>query len=69
MLVLLNMTMEPSNLRKKKIKEPVFVTKELSNVILNQHNVIMELSNVRKKKKRRTTKCEKRTVKCDVGTA
>ena len=27
------------------------MTKELSNVILNQHNVIMELSNVRKKKK------------------
>ena len=51
MLVLLNMTMEPSNLRKKIIKEPLFVTKELSNVILNQHNVIMELSNVRKKKK------------------
>ena len=70
MLVLLNMTMEPSNLRKKKIKEPLFVTKELSNVILNQHNVIMELSNVRKKKKKkRTTKCEKRIVKCDVGTA
>ena len=33
--------------------EPLFVTKELSNVILNQHNVIMELSNVRKKKKKR----------------
>ena len=49
MLVLLNITMELSNLRKKKIKEPLYVTKELSNVILKLHNVIMEPSNVRKK--------------------
>ena len=48
MLVLLNIIMEPSNLRKKKIKEPLYVTKELSNVILELHNVIMDLSNVRK---------------------
>ena len=49
-LVLFNMTMEPSNLRKKKkkIKEPLYVTKELSNVILKLHNVIMDSSNVRK---------------------
>ena len=50
MLVLLNITMEPSNLRgKKKKKEPQYMTKELSNVILEIHNVIMKLSNVRKK--------------------
>ena len=42
MLVLLNITIEPSNLRKKKINEPLCVTRELSNVIL-------ELQNVRKK--------------------
>ena len=48
--------MEPSNLRKKK---PLYVTKELSNVI-------MEPLNVRKNKG--ITKCEKRTVKCDVRT-
>ena len=47
MLVLFNITMEPSNLRKK--KEPLYVTKELSNVILELHNVIIEPSNVRKK--------------------
>ena len=41
MLVLLNITIEPSNLRKK-INEPLCVTRELSNVIL-------ELQNVRKK--------------------
>ena len=68
MLILFNITMEPSNLRKKKKKkEPLYVIKELSNVILKLHNVIMEPSNVRKNKE--TTKCEKRTVKCDVGTA
>ena len=50
MLVLLNMTIEPLNLRKK-IKEPLYVTKELSNVILKLHNVIIKPSNVRKKKK------------------
>ena len=48
MLVLLNITVEPSNLRKKK-KEPPYMTKELSNVMLELHNVRMEVSNVRKK--------------------
>ena len=48
MLVLLNITMEPSNLRKK-IKELLYVTKELSNVIFELHNVRMKPSNVRKK--------------------
>ena len=67
MLVLFNMTIEPSNLKKIKIKEPLYVTKELSNVILKLHNVIMEPSNVRKKKG--TTKCEKITVKYDVEIA
>ena len=42
--------------------------KELSHLILEQHNVRMEPSNVRKKNKG-TTKCEKRTVTCDVGIA
>ena len=41
--------MEPSNLRKKKIKEPLYMTKELSNVILELHNVIIKPLNVRKK--------------------
>ena len=68
MLVLLNITMTPSNLRKIIIiiREPLYMTKVLSNVILELHNVIMESSNVRKKNKW-TTKCEKRTIKCDVG--
>ena len=48
MLVLLNITIESSNLRKK-IKEPLYVTKELSNVMLELHNVKMEPLNVRKK--------------------
>ena len=49
MLVLFNITIEPSNLRKTKIKEPLYVIKKPSNVILELHNVIIELSNVRKK--------------------
>ena len=68
MLVLFNVTIESSNLRKKKIKELLYVTKKLSNMILKLHNVIMESSNVRKKNKG-TTECSKRIVKCDVGTA
>ena len=48
MLVVLNITMQPSNLRKK-IKKPLYVTKELSNMILELHYVIIEPSNVRKK--------------------
>ena len=41
MLVLLNVTIEPSNLRKK--------IKELTYVMLELHNVRMKPSNVRKK--------------------
>ena len=50
MLVLLNVTMEPSNVRKK-VREPPNVRKELSHVMLELHNVRMEPSNVKKKKK------------------
>ena len=67
MLELYNVTMEPSNVRKK-IREPPNVTKELSHVMLELHNMRMEPSNVRKKSKK-TTKCEKRIVTCDIETA
>ena len=40
--------MESSNVRKK-VREPLNVTKELSHVMLELHNVKMEPSNVRKK--------------------
>ena len=46
-----NMRMEPSNVRKKKVKELTNVRKKLSHVILELHNMRMELSNVRKKKR------------------
>ena len=69
MLVLLNMTMKLSNLRKKnKIKEPLYVTKKIVKCNIGLHNAIMEPSNMKKKNKE-TTKCEKRIVKYDVRTA
>ena len=49
MLELHNMRMKPSNVRKKKVKEPPNVKKELSHVMLKLHNVRMEPLNVRKK--------------------
>ena len=47
-LVLSNVTMKPSNVRKQ-IREPSNVTKVQSHVILVLHNLKMVLSNVRKK--------------------
>ena len=43
------MRMKPSNVRKKKKREPPNVRKELSYVMLELHNARMEPSNVRKK--------------------
>ena len=48
MLVLLNVTMEPSNV-KKKVREPLNVRKNLSHVMLELQNMSIEPSNVRKK--------------------
>ena len=64
MLVLHNVRMKPSNVRKK-IKEPLNVTNVLSSVMLKLYNVKIKPLNVRKNK--RTTKCDKITVTCDVG--
>ena len=47
-LVLLNVTMEPSNVRKK-VREPPSLRKELSHVMLELHTMRIEPSNVRKK--------------------
>ena len=58
-LVLSNVMMEQSNVRKKKKREPL-------NVMLVLSNVIIEPSNVREKKG--TTKCDKRKVTCDIRT-
>ena len=44
-----NVRMEPSNVRKKKVRESHNVRKELSHVMLELHNVRMKPSNVRKK--------------------
>ena len=49
MLELHNVRMKPSNVRKKKVREPPNVTKELSYVMLEPHNVKMELLSVRKR--------------------
>ena len=48
MLILLNITMEPSNLRKKN-KGTTICDKRIVNVILELQNVKIESSNVRKK--------------------
>ena len=66
MLVLHNVRMEPSNVRKK-IKEPQNVTKIQAHMMIVLHNIRMKLLNVRKKKKR-TTKYDKSIIICDIGT-
>ena len=66
MLVLHNMRMVPSNVRK--IREPPNVTKVQSHVKLILHNVRIIQLNV-KKKNGRTIKYDERTVTCDIGTA
>ena len=75
MLVLHNVRMIPSNVRKKKgttkcekkkrKRELPNVTKVQLHMMLVLHNVRMVLSNVRKNKG--TTECDKNTVTCDVG--
>ena len=49
MLVLPNVKMKQSILRKKKKKELPNLTKKQSYMMLKLHNIRMELSNVRKK--------------------
>ena len=66
MLVLHNVRMVPSNIRKK-IREPSNVTKVQSHVMFVLHNVRMVPSNVRRNKG--IIECDKSTVTCDVGTA
>ena len=53
-LVLLNVTIESLNVRKK--KEPPNVTKEQLHMMLELHNMKMEPSNARKKKPPNVTK-------------
>ena len=48
-LKLHNVRMKPSNVRKKKVREPPHVRKKMSHVILKLHNVKMKPSNMRKK--------------------
>ena len=49
MLELHNVRMKPSNVKKKKVREPPNVRKELLHVMLELYNVKMEPSNMRKK--------------------
>ena len=64
MLILANVTIELSNVRK--IKVPSNVRKVRSNVILVLPNVTVEPSNVRKNKE--TIECDKSIVTCNVST-
>ena len=59
MLVLLNVTIEPLNMSKKKGTNK-------SNKVWSY--VILVLLNVRKKEEKRTTKCDNSIVICNVGT-
>ena len=66
MLVLNNVRIEPSNVRKK-IKESLNVTR---TVTCDVGIAECEDETVKcEKKNKGTTKCDKRTVTCDVGTA
>ena len=65
MLILPNVTIEPSFTRKK--IEPPNMTKVQSHVILILYNLKIVPLNVRKKNTS-TTKCSKSTVICDIGT-
>ena len=58
--------MVPSNVRKK-MREPLNVTKVQSHMMLILHNMRMVPLNVRKNKG--TTKCDKNLVTCDISTA
>ena len=66
MLVLPNMTMELSNVRKKN-SVPLNVIKVQLDVMLVLSNVTMKPSNVRKNKK--ITECDNSTITCHVGIA
>ena len=68
MLVLYNVMMIPSNV-KKEIKKPPNVTKVQLHVMLILYNVRMVSSNVREKKKKGIAECDKSTVTFYVGTA
>ena len=67
MLVLLNMTIEPSNLKKKKKGTTIYDKRTVKCDIGTTQcdNVTIKC----KEKKKGTTKCEKKTVKCNVRTA
>ena len=58
--------MKPSNMKKKKVREPLNVIKVRSHEMLVLPNVTIKLSNM--KKNYGTTECDKSTVKCDVST-
>ena len=64
-LVLPIVALKLSNMRKKKIREPLNVTKVLLNVMFVLSNVTIKCE----KKNKGTTKCDKRTITCDIGTA
>ena len=67
MLVLLNMTMEPSNLREKNKGTTICNKRTIKCDVGTSH---YDHRTVKcGKKNKGTTKCDKRIVKCDVGTA
>ena len=65
MLVLLDVKMEPLNVRKN--KKTIECDKVRSHVMLVLYNVTMKLSNVKNKKKNGLTECDKSTIQHDIS--
>ena len=69
MLELHNVTMEPSNVRKKNMGTFEYDKRTVTCDVETAQCEYGTVKYEKKKKSKGTTKCEKRTVTCDIGTA
>ena len=68
MLVLHNVRMVPSNMRKKKKKRIIECEKSIVTCDVDTAQYENDTIKCEEKKKKGTTECDKSTVTCDVGT-